>query len=207
VGDVLALPTLATVSAGGAAFGALVALHALCALAGFGSIGFAGTYASRAAHLPAMPAAAPGADEAAPDPETEEITRYFSRPARFWKAVVAVPVLGALALAVQPDGKGFGQAWVISAFVVWFVATGVASGLVVPALGRMRELLSGAPAAPGVPPAPGAPPASGGAEPALPGAPTPARAALAHAGGLASRGAAVCDVLFFVALALMIWQP
>jgi hypothetical protein len=33
------------------------------------------------------------------------------------------------------------------------------------------------------------------------------RARLARAGALASRGAVFCDILFFVALALMIWRP
>jgi hypothetical protein len=33
------------------------------------------------------------------------------------------------------------------------------------------------------------------------------RARLLRAGVLASRGAVVCDLLFFAALALMIWRP
>jgi hypothetical protein len=33
------------------------------------------------------------------------------------------------------------------------------------------------------------------------------RARLSRYGHLASRGAAACDILFFVALALMIWKP
>jgi hypothetical protein len=84
------------------------------------------------------------------------------------------------------------------------VAALTAAIVVVPALHRVRSVLvppvangrgTGAPA----PDAPG---------PGWPGdLDGVARAQVARSGVTASRGAAVCDVLFLVALALMIWQP
>jgi len=185
------LPLLATARGGGsdALFYPLVFLHALAALAGFGSIGFAGTYASRAAQLP--PAAAPPAEGVpAVDPEVEELVRYFRRPARYWKAILLVPVLGVLALAEDPGGGGVAQAWDIAALSVWLGAALVTVGIVVPSLGRIGPIVVtlGEPA--------------GGA-----GLDGPERARLVRAGTLASRGAALCDILFFVSLALMIWRP
>ncbi|MGH9105492.1 MAG: hypothetical protein ACRDZX_06575, partial [Acidimicrobiales bacterium] len=155
---------LASASGGGSdvAFVPLVFLHAISALAAFGSIGFAGTYASRAAHLQGFAAAAPPpGDPAAPgapaghaaaspspagstgelDPEVEELLRYFQRPARFWKAILLVPVFGILALVVQPNGKGLDQVWTVAALLVWLLAVLVAAGVVVPALNQMKSML------------------------------------------------------------------
>lgn len=182
---------VATVGGSGPLFVALVFLHASSALAGFGSLGFAGTYASRAAHLPA------GASF--DDPEAEELIRYFQRPARFWKAILLVPVLGVLALLTEPGGKGLDQVWAIFALLVWAAASLLAAGAVMPGLRQMQSMLVKAdgPAAPGTP--------GGAVAPDI--AATAWRARLARAGTMASRAAAACDVLFFAALALMIWQP
>jgi hypothetical protein len=201
---------VANLSGGRAAlFYSLVLLHAVTALVGFGSIGFAGTYASRA-YLPAdanLPPDEPpsGASErgtagptstevAEQDAETEELLRYFQRPARLWLSVVAVPFLGLGALAANPDLGGLDQAWVLGALLVWLSATLIAGSLVVPALRQMRSMLfpADAPAAP-----PAGPTVGRGAE----------QIRFARAATLAGRGAACCDVLFFVALALMIWRP
>jgi len=127
---------------------------------------------------------------AGPDPELEELTRYFERPARFWKAILLVPVFGVLALWVQPHTNGLDQAWSLGALLIWVIATLVVVGLVAPSLKEMRPLLVLA-----------ADDARGGV------ADIARRARLARAGTLASRGAAICDVLFFVATALMIWRP
>ena len=129
----------------------------------------------------------------------EELVRYFRRPAGLWWALLAVPWLGLGALAAEPHGGGVAQGWALGAFGVWVAAALVAGTVVVPALRRIRSVL--------VPPAAG-PPITGehgrGRPGALEGA---ARAQVGRSGRTASRGAAVCDVLFFVALALMIWQP
>jgi hypothetical protein len=201
---------VASLSGGRAAlFYSLVLLHAVAALVGFGSIGFAGTYASRA-YLPSdatlpLDEATPGAYEpgaagtkstevAEQDAETEELLRYFQRPARLWLAVVAVPFLGLGALAANPDLGGLDQAWVLGALLVWLSATLIAGSLVVPALRQMRSMLF---------------PADELAE--APAGPAVGREAeqirFARTATLAGRGAACCDVLFFVALALMIWRP
>jgi hypothetical protein len=167
------------------------------------------------------PLLGPSNEDRAVDPELEELARYFARPARFWKAVLVVPVFGALALWVEPGGGGLDQVWDITAMLVWAGAALVAAGLVVPSLRQVRSVLLA------LGPAFGGPGNSVGAE-----APPPAarevkashesernvtvplthyeaavRAKLARYGRLASRGAATCDVLFFVALALMIWKP
>jgi hypothetical protein len=174
-------------------------------------------YASRGAHLPvgtvgaaagegpgpaqAAEASLPGSESAVTshgpetaantvDPEVEELLRYFERPARFWKAVLLVPVLGLLALAAEPNGGGLDQVWVLAALLVWLFAALVAAAVVAPGLRQMSSMLLG--------PAPAAD---------VPGAQAARRLRLARAGILASRGAALCDVLFFGALALMIWRP
>jgi len=191
-----------------ALFFPLVFLHVVAALAGFGSVGFAGTYASRAAHVAlaagpqqeAPPSTAGQAEGAhaeitvpgtpAVDPEAEELLRYFQKPARFWKALPAVPLFGVLAVAADPSGGGLDQVWVIGALIIWLCATLVALSMVVPALREMRVVLLRSAASPSGP-------SIGGSD----------RSRLVRAGALASRGAVLCDLLFCAALALMIWQP
>lgn len=197
-------PFVATFRGSDALFYPLVLCHVVCALAGFGSIGLAGTYASRAAQMAEAPAPQgaraqgarlakglqddPGASsEEGLDPESEELVRYFAKPARFWKAVLAVPVFGVLALASEPGGKSLDQVWDLSALLVWACAALLASSIVVPSLRQMSTVLLG----------PGANWQEVPSE----------RARLGRYGRLASRGAAACDVLFLVALALMIWRP
>jgi hypothetical protein len=176
-------------SGGNAVFYLLVTLHVLAAVTGFSSTGFAGTYASRTGRLLAGP-------EAAEVDDVEELQRYFARPARLWWALLAVPVFGGAALSLQPDGQGIGQLWALAALGAWLAAVALAARLVVPSLAVLRALLARAY------------PVAGEAESA-PSAPLPPddAARARRAGQLASRSAAVCDCLFFVALALMIWQP
>ena len=125
-----------------------------------------------------------------PDGDAEELRRYFARPARLWGFLVLVPFLGAGALAAQPNGKGLDQPWVFGALAVWLAATLVAGSLVVPSLHQMQAVLLKSDDV--------------GASPA-------ARSSLAvrfaRAGRIASRSAAFCDILFLVALALMIFRP
>jgi hypothetical protein len=104
-------------------------------------------------------------------------------------ALVAVPFLGLGALAADPSLGGLDQAWILGAVLVWLAATMIAGSLVVPALRQMRSMLF---------------------QPSRPEQPTQReaeRVRFARAATLAGRGAACCDVLFFVALALMIWRP
>jgi hypothetical protein len=133
---------------------------------------------------------ATSSDPGEPDGDAEELRRYFARPARLWGFLVLVPFLGAGALAAQPNGKGLDQPWVFGALAVWLAATLVAGSLVVPSLHQMQAVLLKSDDA--------------GASPA-------ARSSLAvrfaRAGRIASRSAAFCDILFLVALALMIFRP
>jgi hypothetical protein len=133
-----------------------------------------------------------GGPDVAVDPEIEELARYFERPARFWKALLAVPVFGVLALWAEPGGGGLDQVWDLSALLVWGIATVVAAGIVVPSLHQVRSVL----AQPGTL-APGAAKTTAESQ----------RARMARSGRMANRAAAACDILFFAALALMIWRP
>jgi hypothetical protein len=92
------------------------------------------------------------------------------------------------------------QAWALGAFVLWAAAALVAATVVVPALRRVGAAM--------VPPAGAGEPATGAPRSGVTGdLDRFARARASRSGQVASRGAAACDVLFFLALALMIWQP
>jgi hypothetical protein len=125
-----------------------------------------------------------------PDAEAEELRRYFAHPARLWGLLVLVPFLGAGALAAQPNGKGLDQAWVFGALAVWLAAVLVAGSLVMPSLHQMQAVLL----------------KSDDLE-ASPAARSSLAVRFARAGRIASRSAAFCDILFLVALALMIFRP
>jgi hypothetical protein len=101
-----------------------------------------------------------------------------------------VPIFGLLALWAQPRTAGLDQVWTLAALLVWIAACLVVISMVMPGLRQMRTMLL----------MPVDRPNSPAAEAAW-------RARLARAGATASRGAVVCDVLFFVALAFMIWRP
>ena len=140
-------------------FYTLLVLHVAAGLTGFASIGLAGTYAGRASQFGATPdqgdlvtdqadraadRTGPAADEPSGAPEgttSEELVRYFRRPAGLWWALLAVPWLGLGALAAEPHGGGVAQAWDLGAFVLWAAAAVVAALAVVPALHRIRSAL------------------------------------------------------------------
>ncbi len=125
-----------------------------------------------------------------PDAEAEELRRYFAHPARLWGLLVLVPFLGAGALAAQPNGKGLDQVWVFGALAVWLAATLVAGSLVVPSLHQMQAVLL-----------------KSDDLDSSPAARSSLAVRFARAGRIASRSAAFCDILFLVALALMIFRP
>jgi hypothetical protein len=131
------------------------------------------------------------AEAAEEDAEFEELRRYFRRPAQLWRAVLLVPLLGLGALAADPDGGGLDQGWVLGALLVWLAATLVAASLVLPGLYQLRSMIL-------------SPTSTMDASAANREA---ERIRFARAKALAARGAACCDVLFFVALALMVWRP
>jgi hypothetical protein len=144
-----------------------VAAHVVCAVIGFGSLAISGVYGFTT-RRPSGPDA------------VDEARRYFRAPGRIEGLVLAVPFLGAAALAVQPHGRGVGQLWAGLALVVWLGAASVLIGVVRPAEARLRVTLS---------------------------APDPDPAALAGAGRRLGWAGLVTDLAFLVGLMLMIFQP
>ena len=104
------------------AFWVLVGLHVTCALVGFGSVAFSGVYGFLAAG---------GGSES-------EVRRYFAAPPRLDWLLLAVPFLGAAALAVHPHGRGVVQLWSVLAAGVWLVAATLLLGVVRPAERSLR---------------------------------------------------------------------
>ncbi len=143
---------------------ALVVAHVACAVVGFGALALAGIY---------------GWSGRSPDGDRQaEAARWFASPNRAAWAVLAVPVLGLVALAVEPGGQGPGQLWDVLALVVWAVAAATWLVVVRPAEARLRATVA----------------SSGG------GTWTADAASV-------GRAAAVTDVAFVVALVLMLFQP
>ena len=176
----------------GVVFYVLVAVHALAALTSFGSIGLGGTYAARAGRLLGGEAA-----EAEGPQGVEELQRYFTRPARLSLLVLAVPLTGVAAAALRPQLRHLDQVWELLALAVFGLVLGVYGRFFLPAMADLRDFMAQADGAPGA----GAGTAGEGRLP-----PDEAWQAAA-AGRAASRAAGACDCLFFVALALMVWQP
>lgn len=155
-----------------AVYDVFVALHAASALVGFGSVALSGIYGGNARHLEQAPAA-------------EELRRYFRSPTRFELALLAVPVFGAVAVAVGPGARGsassgFGQLWVDLGLSLWVVAAALLVGIVRPAEALLRR-------------------ASRTGELTDPGLPAAGRR-LGWAG-------AACDLIFVVALVIMVIKP
>jgi hypothetical protein len=115
----------------------------------------------------------------------EELHRYFRRPPRAEVALLAVPFLGGAALAVQPGGRGVGQVWAEAALALWFVAAIAFIRVVRPAELALVEVTR-----------------TGEAE-----MDSAAKTVAHQAGTRLTRAAALCDVVFAAALALMIFQP
>jgi len=146
-------------------FDVLIGLHVTCAIVGFGSVAITGTYGFTSRH--------PG------DSRTlEEAGRYFRSPGRLELLVLAVPFLGAAALAVGPHTGGVVQLWTVLAASVWLVASIALLGVVRPAERRIRLALSEAD-----------------------------RPTLAVSAGRLGWATVVTDVCFTAALILMIFQP
>lgn len=144
-------------------YDALVALHVLAAVVGFGAVGLSGVYGGTARHVDRPEAG-------------EEAARYFRAPGRAEWLVLAVPFLGAAALAFRPEGADFGAVWVVSGAVVWLAAAALLLGVVRPEEGRIRA-------------------AAGG------------RNGVAASGRRLMWAGAISDLLFVVALVLMVGQP
>lgn len=111
----------------------------------------------------------------------EELRRYYAAPLRAEAAVVSVGLLGALALGLDPGGGGFAHAWVSGAVILWSAASALWVGVVRPAERALRAALEQA--GPDV------------------------GETLRCPGRRLAWAAAVTDVIFVVALGLMIYQP
>lgn len=163
------------------AFVALVVLHAVVAVAAFGAIAMSGVYASTAQRL-----GRPGA--------IDELRRYFAKPLRTEAAVVAVAPLGVVALLVDPHGSGLGQLWVGAALLLWVLASALWLIVIHPAETAIGQVVAAAD---------GDSLPDGGAE----AGDAAAIVTLGDRGRRLTRASAVTDIVFVVALMLMVFQP
>ncbi|MBO0747320.1 MAG: DUF2269 family protein [Acidimicrobiaceae bacterium] len=176
------------------AYDVFVALHVTAAVVGFGSVALSGVYGGNARRLEQESAA-------------EEMRRYFRTPGRLELAVLAVPVFGAVAVAVGPGGQAFGQVWVSLGLVLWVAAAALLLGIVRPAEAVLRRA-SLAAERPRLPGPPGGSERSGGFDPpgcfrAVGGSDSP----LAATGRRLQWAAAASDLIFVVALVIMVIKP
>lgn len=109
----------------------------------------------------------------------EEVRRFFGSGSGMQHLLLVAPVFGIAAMAVRPGGSEFGQVWAVSGLVLWALAAAVLFGAVRPAERAIRAGL------------------------APDGGPT----AVGAASGRLMWAAAASDVLFVVALMLMVTQP
>lgn len=112
-----------------------------------------------------------------------ELRRFFSADSKFGYFLIAGPVFGVAALAVRPGGSEFGAIWAVAGLVIWLAASVLLLAGVRPAEHRIRAALSKAPEED-----------------------RPARE-LPGACGRLMWAAAASDVMFVVALLLMVTQP
>ena len=121
--------------------------------------------------------------------DLKDVRQFFGPPNRIGRALWAVPFAGGIALWLSHGGGALGQAWVILASVCWAVAMVVAVKVIWPAEGRIRALVPRL------------------EETSFTETGHPAKEELAALCRPIVRAAAVCDVVFLVALALMILKP
>ena len=107
-------------------YDALVVAHVACALIGFGSVALSGVYGA-IARRPQTPRS------------TDETARYFGSPNRAGWLLLAVPFLGAGALAMRPTKGDIGDVWVAGGLAIWAVAAVLLLAVVRPVEGRLRR--------------------------------------------------------------------
>jgi len=173
--------------ADGVAYDVFVALHVTTAVVGFGSVALSGVYGGSARHLDQETAA-------------EEVRRYFRAPRRAELVLLAVPIFGAVAVALGPGGSGFGEAWVDLGLGLWLVAATLLLGVVRPAGAVLRRASLEAEAHTGTD-------ESGGPDVSA----DPDAAGTDPAPGISGRrllwASAASDLLFVVALVIMVIKP
>jgi uncharacterized membrane protein len=177
------------IAAGGqVTFDVLVGIHVVVAIVGFGSVALSGIYGGLATR-----AGRPGAHE--------EIRRYFASPGRLELLVVAAPLVGVAAVASEPGATRFGQAWVAMALALWVLASVLLFGVVRPAEAVLRRTVSAD--AVGEDGDEQAGDGQGGNAPL----PIEEPDALRRAGARLRWGAASSDLVFVVALVVMVIRP
>jgi len=130
-----------------------------------------------------------GGSARSPDPgRREEAARFFQGALRAQYLILVVPFLGAAALWFRPGGHDYSATWVLIGAVVWLLASALLLGVVRPAEDCLRRSL-GPPSSPGSPPV-----AAADHEPAW-------------SGTRLLWASVATDVLFVVALAVMVTQP
>ncbi len=115
----------------------------------------------------------------------EEVRRYFAKPLRTEAAVLAVAPLGVAALLIDPRGSGMDQLWVGAALILWIVASVLWLAVVHPAETAIGRAAAGT----------------------GPERDHPSAGAIVLHGKRLARASAVTDIVFVLALALMVFQP
>jgi uncharacterized membrane protein len=178
----------------------LIGLHVAAALIGFGAVAMNGAYGGNARRV--------GFDGAVGATAREELRRYFRPPGRAEWLICIVPFLGVAALAAKPGPSSFGQAWVVIGIALWVAATVVLFGVVRPAesvLHRAAQApLAGSATSQLGDVAPFEDAALGDGAPFGDAA---SAAALGAAGRRLQWAAATSDLIFLVALIVMVIQP
>lgn len=108
----------------------------------------------------------------------EELRRFFASKSYVEYLLIAGPVLGLAAMTVRPGGQEFGQLWAVVGVVIWAVASALLLAVIRPAERAVRSALRSGPGD---------------------GVGRPARRLM--------WAAATTDLLFVVALLLMVTQP
>ncbi|MGO9197300.1 MAG: DUF2269 family protein [Acidimicrobiales bacterium] len=149
----------------------LLILHIASALIGFGSIAVGGVAAS--------------AGRRSGDPACEERVVRFFREGTDWpgRVIFVVPVIG-LVMLLGGDHADIGHAWPWLGLGLWFVASGLASGLGWPAERRAQRELA-----------------------AIRSGDSGSSASFTEACARMEQAAALVSVCFVLVVALMIWQP
>jgi hypothetical protein len=115
-----------------------------------------------------------------------DVRRYFSRRDWAGRSLVAVAPSGAVALWLDQGARALGHPWAVAATGCWAAAFGLAVRVIWPAERRARSLFD----------------AAGSVEPAVP---DPGERDRLGRGLVWAAG--TCDIMFAVALLLMIYQP
>jgi uncharacterized membrane protein len=180
----------------------VVLLHLLGAIVGIGGTFLNGLYGAEAKKRPGWP----GLAVAAANERVSQVAEYV---------IFTIPVTGA-ALVVMNDYWSFGQTWVWSALILYFLAIGVARGNQIPCARRMQalgselaELSEQRPALTTavVGTAHGTVATTPPSPPVAAGGPPPQVAEMHALGRRLSLGGATLNLLTVAIIVLMVWKP